>query len=213
MGPAGDGTSSPRVPARGTILEVMTQAAPRHRYTYEDHLRFEASANVKHEYFAGEIYAMAGGTPEHAALAARVTILLGIALRGRRCRAYSSDLRVRVLETGLATYPDVSVVCGEIERDPEDRDGVTNPVLLVEVMSPSSEEYDRGDKLAHYRRIPALREIVLASHREHWIEVHSRVPDGDWTVRVVRDGEAVKLDSIGSELSVGEVYRDYLHPE
>src|SRR5258708_31296765 len=104
---------------------------------------------------------MAGGPPEHAAISMNIGSQLREQLRGRGCQAYSSDLRIRVLATGLATYPDVTVVCKPVELDPLDRHTVTNPTLVVEVLSPSTAAYDRGEKLAHYQQIPSLREVVL----------------------------------------------------
>jgi Uma2 family endonuclease len=183
--------------------------ARHHRYTYEEYLAFECSTNARHEFFDGEIYAMAGGTPTHAAICANVTILLGAQLRGKGCQTHSSDLRVRVLETGLATYPDVTVVCGRREIDPLDRNTVTNPTLVVEVLSPSSAEYDRGEKLAHYKLIPALREVVLVAHDERLLEVWRRGEDGAWTRSEVRSGSLL-LTAVPCTLAVDEVYRDEL---
>src|SRR5213075_1283197 len=118
-------------------------SAPLHKinYTYVEYLALESSSNVKHEFLAGQIYAMAGGTPENAALAAAVIGLLFTELRGGRCRAYDADLRVRT-PSGLATYPDVTVICGRSERDEGDPQAVTNPTLIIEVLSRSTEEYD-----------------------------------------------------------------------
>src|ERR1700686_1044345 len=121
----------------------MTVPVHQINYTYSEYVAFEASSNVKHEFLDGQIYAMAGGTPEHAALAAAVIGLLFPQLRGGRCRPYDADLRVRVRATGLSSYPEATVVCGLPVRDPDDPDGVTNPTLIVEVVSPSTEEYDR----------------------------------------------------------------------
>lgn len=185
-------------------------APARHRHTYHDYLVLERSANVKHEFLAGEIYAMAGGTPEHAALAANVTASLGAQLRGRSCQAFSSDLRVRVQATGLATYPDVTVVCGRAERDSEDRDAVVNPTLLVEVTSPSTEDYDRREKLEHYQQIPSLREVVLVSHRERCVEVFRRGDDTAWHRSEARAGQSLALASVAGSLAVDEIYRDAL---
>ena len=124
---------------------------------------------------AGEIYGMAGGTPEHAAaLSAAVISALLTQLRGGPCRVYSSDLRVRVLATGLATYPDVTVVCGEAERDPESPTTIVNPRLVVEVLSDSTMDYDRGEKLQHYRQIPSLEGVVLVWHTQRRIDVWAR---------------------------------------
>jgi Uma2 family endonuclease len=184
--------------------------AVHHRYTFAEYLLLEESSNVKHEYFAGEIYGMAGGTPDHAALAMSFGAALPDRLRGRPCRVFSSDLRVRVLATGLATYPDVTVVCGPLERDPESRTTVVNPVLVAEVTSDSTEEYDRGDKLAHYRQIPSLEEYALISHREPRVEVWRREPDGTWVHAAAGAGGRIHLASVDGELAVDEVYRSGL---
>jgi Uma2 family endonuclease len=172
-------------------------------YTYAEYLGFEASSNVKHEFLDGQIYAIAGGTPEHAALAAAAITLLGPQLRGGPCRPYNSDLRVRT-PTGLTTYPDVTVIRGPRELDATDPLAVTNPALIVEVLSRSTEEYDSGDKFEHYKTFPSLREYVLVSHRERSVEVRSRGDDG-WRTTVVPEGAIAAL-SIGARLDVRELY-------
>jgi Uma2 family endonuclease len=184
---------------------VITAApAPRHRYIFEEYLELEEIARVRHEFYDGEIYAMAGGTPEHAAVAASMMAILGRQLVSTPCRVYSSDLRVRVLATGLATYPDVTVICGPSERDPESATHVTNPKVLVEVLSRSTSEYDRGEKLYHYQQIPSLMAIVLVDHDNARIELWTRV-DRDWTEQRFGPGNVVPLEAIGCGLSVDEV--------
>jgi Uma2 family endonuclease len=183
----------------------MNLPAHRIHYTWADYLALEASSNVKHEFLDGQIYGMAGGTPEHAALTAALSGLLFAQVRNGRCRVHDADLRVRVLETGLATYPDVTIVRGRLERDPEDPNAVTNPTLIVEVLSKSTEEYDRGDKFEHYKRIPSLRQYVLVSSRDREIEVWTRENDG-WIGSTSRQGDRAELDSIGSHLVIAEVY-------
>jgi Uma2 family endonuclease len=172
-------------------------------YTHTEYLGFEASSNVKHEFLDGQIYAMAGGTPEHAALAAAVITLLGPQLRGGESRPYNSDLRVRT-PTGLTTYPDVTVIYGPREIDGIDSLAITNPTLIVEVLSRSTEEYDSGDKFEHYKTFPSLREYVLVSHRERSVEVRMREEDG-WRTIVVHEGGMVEL-SPGARLDVRELY-------
>lgn len=172
-------------------------------FTYDEYLGFEASSNVKHEFLDGQIYAMAGGTPEHAALAAAVITLLGPQLRDGDCRPYNSDLRVRT-PTGLTTYPDVTVICGPRQIDGVDPLAITNPTLIVEVLSRSTEEYDSGDKFEHYKTFPSLREYVLVSHRARSVEVRSREKDG-WRTTVVPEGGIAEL-SIGARLDVRELY-------
>lgn len=181
--------------------------APAHtiRFSYAEYMRFEESSNVKHEFLDGQIYAMAGGTPEHAALAAAVIGFLFPALRGGPCTAYDADLRVRT-PSGLATYPDVTIVCGPIQRDPGDEQAITNPTLIVEVLSRSTEEYDRGDKFEHYKSVPSVREYVLVSHRERRLEVWSRGQDDGWTCSLVHDGGVARLTSIDAVLAVRDLY-------
>jgi Uma2 family endonuclease len=190
-------------------------SAPAHRvhYTLADYLAFEASANAKHEYFDGQIYAMAGGTPEHAALAATTIGLLFPQLRGGNCRAHDADLRVRVRETDLLTYPDVTVVCGPRVLDDEDVQAVINPTLIVEVLSRSTEEYDRGDKFEHYKRLASMRQYVLVAHDKREIEVWSRGEGDVWTRELARDGEVAELGSIGATLDVRELYDAAAEPK
>jgi Uma2 family endonuclease len=185
---------------------AMSRVAHPVFYTFAEYIRLEEDSSIKHEYLGGQIYAMAGGTIDHAALAAALLMRIGNALEGRPCRAYTSDLRIRVRKTGLATYPDASVVCGPVESDPESKHTVTNPVLLVEVTSKSTEQYDRTEKLDHYREIASLRECVLVSHRERAIEVHRRDEAGRWTVAVAREGEKAELASVGCVLDVTALY-------
>ena len=130
-------------------------------------------------------------------------------LRGRPCAVYTSDARVRVEATGLDTYPDVTVVCGGEQRDPGDPLALTNPVVLVEITSPSSEAYDRGEKFEHYKRIPTLREFVVVSHQEPCIEVFRRSDDGTWAnAEQVRRGGSISLASLACDLVVDDIYLD-----
>ncbi|HYN01311.1 MAG TPA: Uma2 family endonuclease [Vicinamibacteria bacterium] len=178
--------------------------------TYAEYLAAEAVAEVRHEYLNGEVWAMAGGTIEHGALALAVAGELRAALRGKPCRAFPSDVRVRIPETGLSTYPDVTIVCGELETAPEDKDAITNPIVLVEVLSDSTEAYDRGAKAAHYRRIPSLREYVLVAQAEPRIEVQRRSEGGRWELLEARPGETIELASLGVRLDVAAVYANPL---
>ena len=185
---------------------VMSVPAPRRRLTYQEYLGLERESEQRHEFWDGEIFAMAGGSPAHSALAARVIAQLVTRLRGQPCQVFTSDLRVRVKATGLTTYPDVTVVCGPLEHDDEDAYAIVNPVVLVEVSSEGTEAYDRNEKFAHYRRIPSLRAYVLVSQREPRLEVYRRNDDGSWTLDDARPPGAARLDAIGCTLDVAEIY-------
>jgi len=179
--------------------------------TYAEYLALEEkSLDVKHEFLDGEIVAMAGGTPDHGALALSFGYRLQNALGDRPCRLFSSDVRVRVLATGMAAYPDLSVVCGHLETDPDDAHAITNPILVVEVLSDSTEARDRGVKAAHYRHVPALREYVLVSQHARHIEVHRRNEAGRWELFEYESGARVELASVGCVVAVDDVYRDPL---
>jgi Uma2 family endonuclease len=189
----------------------MGEPAQRPYVTHAEYVAREEKSDTKHEWLDGVIYDMSGGTPDHAGLAAAIIGALSSQLRGKRCRVYSADLKVRVLATGLSTYADVSVLCGQLEVDPDDRNAAVNPVVLVEVLSDSTEAYDRGEKFGHYRRIPSLAEYVLVSQHAPKIEVFRRNEAGKWVLaEEAGAGEAAPLVSIGCVLSVDEVYADPL---
>lgn len=176
----------------------MTSAKRLH-YTYDQYLEVLSRSDFKLEYCDGVIYAMAGGTIAHGALAAAAIRVLGQALLGE-CTVYSSDVRVRIDATGLTTFPDASVVCGEVEASPADRHAIVNPTIIVEVTSRSTEDYDRGDKLSNYKQLPSLRAVLFISHRTPSVTIVSRdivSRDGKvWTERIVRSGEHVALTAL-----------------
>ena len=185
----------------------------RQAFDFESYLDLEDDSSIKHEFLDGQVWAMSGGSPDHAAIAGTIIGLLGQALAGKRCRVFTSDLRIRVAATGLGTYPDASVICGSVELDPADRKGHTalNPTVLIEVLSPSTEGYDRGEKLAHYQRITSLREVMLVAHDERRVDLWRRIGD-HWTQLTFGPGESVALDSLGCALPVADLYFDPLAP-
>lgn len=176
------------------------------RYTYEEYLEHERSSNVKHEFLDGDIFAMAGGSLNHAALSLAAGAELLRQLKGGTCVVYNSDLKVRSVATGLATYPDVTIVCGKPETDPKSDHVVLNPTVVVEVTSPGTEEWDRGEKLDHYKTIPSLRECVLVSHRKRSIEVVRREADGSWSRQEAGPGQSLKLAAVDASLVTDEIY-------
>lgn len=188
----------------------MGDAAEKITHTYAEYLEAEQKSETKHEWLNGEIFDMAGGTLEHAALALSIGAELRSALRDQACRVFSSDLRVKILATGLSTYPDASVVCAKAETAADDPNALVNPRLIVEVLSDSSEAYDRGEKFAHYRRIPSLQEYVMVSQKAQRIEVYRRSEGGPWTLYEAGPGESVELVSLGCRLWVDEIYKNPL---
>ena len=188
----------------------MLAAPSNTRMTHGDYLAAEEISPTKHEYVQGEVFAMTRGTPEHSRLAASTSWALMNALRGKPCCVFNSDLRVRVEECDLTSYPDVTVVCGAVEFSTSDRNAVTNPIVLVEVLSPNTEAWDRGDKAAYYRRIPSLREYVLVAQDKPRIELFRRGEAGVWEFCEAGAGEALQLASLGVRLDVDEIYRNPL---
>lgn len=198
--------------ASACYLRAMAQAA-HHRFSFAEYVQLVEDKGMKLEFLDGQVWAMSGGTPDHARVTANVSALLSAALRDRPCAVYSPDLRIRSKATGLGTYADVTVICGEVELDPDDpkRHTAVNPQLVVEVLSPSTEEYDRGAKLDHYKTIPALAEIILVAHDRLEIEIIRRAPDGTWTRDVTSGASGVAhASSLALDLPLAEVYRDPL---
>lgn len=184
----------------------MAQPAhPGYRYTYAEYLAYEQDSELKHEFDDGAIIAMAGGSRRHNALASRISAALELG-RGPGCVAFQSDQKVRVVATGRTTYPDATVVCGPIEGDPADSSGqtITNPTVLVEVLSPSTEHVDRGRKWQHYQLIPSLREYVLVSAHEPRIERYRRLDSGNWEYSDTTSG-SVELVS-GAKIELATLY-------
>lgn len=182
-------------------------AIPTPRYTFEEYLANECVAEHKSEFYRGEIFAMAGGSPRHNEICLNIASALKGKLRGSSCRPYSSDQRLRIPANGLSTYPDVSVVCGEIERDEVDRDALVNPRVLMEVLSPSTEDYCRGRKFVLYRQLPTLREYVVVSQVEPLMEHHALQANGTWLLTVLKGIDAVlQFASIECSLSFEEAY-------
>lgn len=183
----------------------MAQTALKHA-SYPEYLAMEATSAERHEWFDGRILAMAGGTEEHAFLIAAVLRDLGNALRGRPCRPTSSDLRIRSPETGLATYADAVVVCGKRIPHAEDKDACTNPTVLVEVLSPSTEAYDRGEKFEHYQTLVSLRDYVMIATGRNHVDHYSRNADGSWTLRSHVAGGHLTLSGVAVMLEVDAIY-------
>jgi len=177
-------------------------------YTPEEYLEQERKADFKSEYYGGQIFAMSGGTARHGVIGGNVIGLIWAQLGGGSCTVLSSDVKIKVNPTGLFTYPDVSVVCGEIKYHDEAEDVVENPALVVEVLSPSTQNYDRGEKFLHYQSIDTLTDYLLVSQNVMRVEHFTRQSDDQWLFTVYHGPEAViKIASIGCEMRLIDVYR------
>lgn len=175
--------------------------------TPQQYLELERRAEAKSEYFNGEVYALAGASPRHTTIAANVIISLGLQFRGRPCTVHTGDLRVKVNPTGLYTYPDVVVVCGQPKFDDARKDTLLNPTLIVEVLSESTEAYDRTRKFEHYRTLESLTDYLLISQDAAWIEHRARHATDRWLIGFYMGLETVvPISSLGCELPMAEVY-------
>jgi len=188
-------------------LIVMALAENLSRVPEADYLRTERQAETRSEYFDGEMFAMAGGTRAHSLISANLTREIGNQLKSTDGVVYNTDLRIKVEVTGLFTYPDVSVVCGEQLFLDEQEDTLLNPSVIIEVMSDSTEAYDRGKKFEHYRQIPSCREYLLVSQKEPRIEQFIRQPSGEWSLKeAAGPGAQIGLPSLGVVLRLSEVF-------
>ena len=186
---------------------------PKHYVTPEEYLHREKNAEFRSEYFRGEIFAMAGASANHNLIVLNAGASLREQLKKKPCRVYPSDLKLRVEATGLYTYPDLSVVCGEPQLESNGGDVLLNPVVLVEVLSDSTEAYDRGKKFEHYRTIPSLKHYVLVAQDRHSIDCFSRTPNGSWLLTSCQSlNENVELEAIDCQLAAAEVYDKVVFP-
>jgi Uma2 family endonuclease len=172
-----------------------------------EYLDQERRAEGKSEFYRGQIYAMSGASRAHNLITVNLGREFSQKLKGRPCEVYAGDMKVKVNPTGLYTYPDMVVVCGEPQFDDQQSDILLNPKIIVEVLSPSTEAYDRGDKFGHYRRLASLSDYVLVAQNRCRIEHFSRQADGRWLLIEINDPQAdFTLDSIGCTLALAEIY-------
>jgi Uma2 family endonuclease len=185
----------------------MVQAAKRF-YTAEEYLALEEAADYKSEYYQGEIFAMAGGTRNHSLITANTTTALNNALEAKPCEVHMSDLRLHVKRNGLYTYPDVMVICGRPEFVQGRNDTVTNPILIVEVLSPSTRDYDRVKKFALYKQLESLREYVLVDSEQVHVTLLRRIEGSDrWTIELYDDPETVlEFESVECQIPLRRMY-------
>jgi Uma2 family endonuclease len=176
-------------------------------FSLAEYFAQEEQAEDRSEFYEGEIFAMAGGTANHNLITINVTASLRDALRNKPCKAFMADMRLLVKRRQLYTYPDVMVICGPLQYAPGRNDTVTNPVLIVEVLSPSTEAYDRGKKFEFYRTIDSLKEYVLADQSRLYVERHRPLGLGRWEMTAFTAPEdMLALESVDVELTLAAVY-------
>lgn len=188
---------------------MASLAERQHVFTFEEYAALSRKSSCRVEFWAGAILDMSGGSPRHSAICSNIARVLGSQLRGRSCRVFDSNLRLRSVAAQRATYADVSVVCGSLELDPADRthQTVLNPTLVVEVLSPSTANDDRGPKLDCYKLMSSVQAVLLVEQERAELSLHQRLPDGSWSHSVHADG-VVELQVIGCNLPLDEVYEN-----
>lgn len=187
----------------------MPEAQP--RIGFDEYLALERADEVRHEYLRGELFAMVGASRAHNLIVTRLVVALHTRLVGRGCEVYSNDMRVRVEATDFVAYPDIVVACGEPLFHDGYADTLLDPVVIVEVLSPSTADYDRGSKFAHYRSIRSLRDYLLVAQDEVRVEHFAAEPDGTWRFSETCDRDAaVELPAVGCSLPLAEVYEGLL---
>ena len=191
----------------------MSLVQPAPRLSEVEYLAIERRAEFKSEFFDGEMFAMAGGTLEHSLIATNLARELGNRLRGTPCIPFNSDLRIKIEATGLLTYPDISVICGAPRFAEDTADTAVNPSVLVEVLSESTEAYDRGKKFEHYSQIPTLREYLLVSQTEPRIEQFLRQADERWLWTAANGTDSkLEIPSLGISITLSEVFANVKFP-
>lgn len=186
-------------------------AVPKTLLSPEDYLVFERESEFRHEYYRGEIFQMSGASREHNIIVFNLANQIGSQLRGKNCEGYANDMRVHTSITGLYTYPDLVIVCGEPEFLDSEFDTLLNPIVLIEVLSPSTADYDRGKKFWHYQSIESLREYLLIAQDEMKIEHLIKQADGRWSVsEYASSDEKFELPSIEITLETSEIYEKVL---
>jgi Uma2 family endonuclease len=178
-------------------------------YSLETYLQLETQADTKYEYYDGFIVAMAGGSPKHGELTANMITALNNQLRAAKkgCKTFSSDVKIALPMLNRRFYPDLSVVCGPVQYDKTEPNALTNPLLVVEVLSPSTESLDRGEKFRAYRQLPSLREYILVSEDRAVVEVFSRTERDTWRIQsAIGTDQTFEIPALGIEIQTSDVY-------
>jgi Uma2 family endonuclease len=184
----------------------------RKTYTPEEYLALERQAEYRSEYVNGEIYAMAGASRAHVTITSNMLSEIHQQLKGKPCRIYAIDLRVKVSATGMYAYPDMVAACAQHQFDEARQDTLTNPTVIAEVLSPSTEAYDRGEKFAHYRKLPSLQEYILVAQDKVRVERYVRHGE-DWLLTEISDlNAALQLTSIGCAIPLTDIYSNVDFP-
>lgn len=179
----------------------------------EEYSAIERQAEYRSEYLAGEVIAMPASSEVHNLVTGNIVVGLRTKLRGGPCRTYANDMRVRVTATGLYTYPDLVVICGERVFDDDENDTLLNPTLIIEVLSRTTEAFDRGRKFDHYASISSLQEYVLVAQDQHAVQQYQRLPDGSWRYLSHSGRDAsINLASVSVSLSLADIYDDIALP-
>lgn len=187
---------------------------PQPKLTEDEYLALERRSEEKHEFIDGAMVVMSGASPAHVLIVSNLVAELHAQLKGRDCRVYASDLRVKIQKSGRFTYPDVAVVCGRLELATEQRDTLLNPRVLIEVLSESTKDYDRGEKFEQYRSIPSFAEYLLVAQDRHHVEHHVRQQDGRWLLEETDAvADSVTLESIDCRLALSDIYAKVRLPD
>jgi len=181
----------------------------RNKFTVQEYLKMEKASDVKHEFYEGEIFAMSGAGARHNIISINIVGALLKELEGKPCRPYGSDMRIHIPENTLYTYPDISIICGDIISSDDDEDTATQPTVIIEILSPSTQRYDRGDKFKLYRAIPALREYILVDAESINVECFSLNDEFIWELREYKKLEDnVSIKSIDGVILLEDIYKD-----
>lgn len=190
-------------------VEEPVHAYQNKLYTIQEYLEMENEALEKHEYYKGEIFAMSGAGARHNIISVNILISLGISLKGKKCRPYGSDMRVNIPENSLFTYPDISIFCGEVITLREDENTAIQPTVIIEILSPSTRNYDRGEKFMLYRAIPSLKEYILVDSESIHVEHFAINKEGLWQLKEHNTSqEKIFIETLDLRLPLKEIYED-----
>ncbi|KPV51081.1 hypothetical protein SE17_23260 [Kouleothrix aurantiaca] len=180
---------------------------PKRHYSVEEYLDLQRSGVLKHEYYRGEIFALTGSSEAHNLILTNIVMSLGTQLRKRACKVYPSDMRLKIPKTGLYTYPDVSIVCGMPQFDDSKQDTLLDPIVVIEILSPSTERYDRGKKFQNYRTVNSLQEYLLVSQDDYHIDHYTNQNNGTWLLKTYSGKDAVLfVKAIDCTMLLDDVY-------